>query len=194
MAAYPVVFDIAKPAKFERPQVFIRILGAIILGVVNWLVMVLIPLYAAFQISSQKEKYLENETVKGWLRSYVGLVSYAYLLTDQFDGAKDHSFRFEVTPQGIPSVGSALLRYIYGIPHLLIIGALGSVAGIVWLIGSVYILFQEDYPAGLYDFNRGVSRWVARFAAYYASLVDEYPPFVFDTGPEGASPAAPAVS
>jgi hypothetical protein len=193
MADYPVTFDISKPAKYARPNVFIRIIGAIILSVVNWLVIVLLPIYAAIQISSQKEKYLQNETVKGWLKSYIGLYSYVYLLTEDFDGTKDRSFRFDVAPEGTPSLGSALLRYIFGIPHLLIISALTSVAGIIWIIGSIMILFQEDYPAGLYDFNRGVVRWVARYAAYHASLVQLYPPFAFDTGSEGAasSPSAP---
>lgn len=191
--AYPVTFDISKPATFTRPNVFIRILGAIILSIVNWLVIVLLPIYAAIQIASQKDKYLENETVKGWLRSYIGLCSYVYLLTDEFDGTKDPTFRFDVMPQGAPSVGVALMRYIIGIPHLLIIGALGSVASIIWFIGSIMILLNEDYSAGLYDINRGVVRWMARYAAYHASLVQDYPPFAFDTGPEGAasSPSAP---
>jgi hypothetical protein len=189
--AYPVTFDITKPSRFTRPNVFIRILGAIIFSVVNWLVVVLLPLYAAFQISSQKEKYLENETVKGWLRSYIGMASYVYLLTDAFDGTKDPSFRYEITPGGTPSLGSALLRYIMGIPHILIIGALGSVAGIIWIIGSVMILISEDYAAGLFDINRGVVRWVARYAPYHASLIQEYPPFAFDTGAEGAAAAPP---
>lgn len=192
MAAYPATFDISKPARFTRPNVFIRIIGAIILGIVNWLVIVLLPLYAAFQISSQKEKYLENETVKGWLRSYVGLCSYVYLLTDEFDGTKDPTFRFDVTPGGTPSLGAALLRYIFGIPHLLIIGVLGWLASIIWLIGSIMILLNEDYSAGLYDINRGVVRWIARYAAYHASLVQEYPPFAFDTGSEGAASSTSA--
>lgn len=191
MTAYPATFDIEKPKRFTRPNVFIRILGAIIFSVVNWLVVVLLPLYAAFQISSQKEKYLQNETVKGWLRGYLGLCSYVYLLTDEFDGSKDPSFRFDVTPGGSPSVGSALLRYIYGIPHILIIGALGSVASIIWIIGSVMILISEDYSASLFDINRGVVRWIARYAPYHASLVQDYPPFAFDMGTEGAAPASP---
>ena len=186
--AYPVTFDISKPAKFTRPNVFVRIIGAIILSIVNWLVIVLLPIYAAIQISSQREKYLQNETVKGWLKSYVGLYAYVYLLTDEFDGTKDPSFRFDVQPEGTPSVGSAILRWIMGIPHLLIISALTSVAGIIWIIGSIMILFQEDYPAGLYDFNRGVVRWVARYSAYHASLVQLYPPFAFDMGAEAQAP------
>jgi hypothetical protein len=190
--AYPVTFDITKPSRFTRPNVFIRILGAIILSVVNWLVIVLLPLYAAIQISSQKEKYLENETVKGWLRSFIGLNAYVYLLTDEFDGTKDASFRYEITPGGTPTLGGALLRYIMGIPHLLIMGALGSVAGIIWIIGSVMILISEDYAQGLFDINRGVVRWIARYAPYHASLVQEYPPFAFDMGGEGAAPATPS--
>jgi hypothetical protein len=191
MAAYPVTFDIAKPEKFGRPQVFVRIIAYFILGIVNWLVIVLLPIYAAVQISSQKEKYLQNETVKGWLRSYVGLYAHVMVLTDKFDGVSDPSFRFDVQPQASPTVGSALLRWIMGIPHLLIISALVSVGAIIWLIASVMILIQEDYPAGLADFNRGVVRWIARFVGYYASLVDEYPPFAFDTGAEGGAPATP---
>lgn len=190
--AYPVTFDITKPSRFTRPNVFIRILGSIIFSIVNWLVLVLLPLYAAFQISSQKEKYLENETVKGWLRSYIGLCAYVYLLTDEFDGTKDASFRFEISPGGTPTLGGALLRYIMGIPHFLIIGALGSVAGIIWIIGSVMILISEDYAAGLFDINRGVVRWIARYALYHASLVQEYPPFAFDMGGEGTAPATPS--
>lgn len=189
MAGYPVTFDISKPAKFTRPNVFIRIIGAFIYGIVNWLVIVLLPLYAAIQISSQKEKYLQNETVKGWLKSYVGLASYVYLLTDEFDGTKDPSFRFDVTPGGTPSLGGALLRYIFGIPHMIAIGILGWVASIIWFVGSVMILFNEDYAAGLYDIQRGIVRWIARYVAYHASLVQEYPPFAFDTGSEGAAAA-----
>lgn len=193
MADYRVTFDISKPAKFTRPNVFIRIIGAFILGIVNWLVIVLLPIYAAIQISSQKEKYLENATVKGWLKSYVGLCAYVYLLTDEFDGTKDPTFKFDVTPGGTPSVGGALLRWIFGIPHLLIIGVLGWLASIIWLIGSIMILLNETYADGLFDIQRGVVRWIARYVAYHASLVQEYPPFAFDTGPEGAasSPSAP---
>jgi hypothetical protein len=187
--AYPVTFDISKPAKFTRPNVFIRIIGYFILGVVNWLVVVLLPIYAAVQISSQKEKYLENATVKGWLKSYVGLCAYVYLLTDEFDGTKDPTFRFDVTPAGTPTVGGALLRWIFGIPHLLILSVLASLAGIIWLIGSIMILLNETYADGLFDIQRAIVRWIARYAAYHASLVQEYPPFVFDTGSEGAASA-----
>ena len=55
----------------------------------------------------------------------------------------------------------------------------------------MWILVRETYPAALYDFQRGVLRWQARLLAYHASLVDEYPPLAFYTGPEPAPPPAP---
>jgi hypothetical protein len=50
------------------------------------------------------------------------------------------------------------------------------------------VLVQENYADGLYDFQRGVLRWEARLLAYHSSLIEQYPPFALDTGPE-SSPA-----
>jgi hypothetical protein len=191
MAAYPVTFEIAKPQKFQRPAVFIRLIGYFILGIVNWLVIVLLPIYAALRISSKgADRFLQEdgEKTKGWLRAYIGLYAYVMVTTDVFDGVGDPSFRFDLTPQGKPTVGSALLRWITSIPSLLILGALASVGYVIWIIASIMILIQEDYPAGLYDFQRGVLRWAGRLAAYHASLVQEYPPLAFDMGAEAQAP------
>jgi hypothetical protein len=75
MAAYPVTLDIAKPQKFQWPAVFIRLVVYFILGIVNWLVIVLLPIYAAMRISSKgADRFLQEdgEKIKGWLRSYIG--------------------------------------------------------------------------------------------------------------------------
>lgn len=147
MAAYSVIFDIARPQKFQRPAVSIRLIGYFILGIVNWLVIVLLPIYGALRISSKgADRFLEEdgEKIKGWLRSYIGLYAYVMVTTDVFDGVSDSSFRFDVTPQGKPTVGSALLRWITSIPSLLILGALASVGYVIWIIASIMILIQED--------------------------------------------------
>ena len=89
-------------------------------------------------------------------------------------------------------MGAALLRLITSIPSAFVVGILIWVAGIVWLVAAVMVLIQETYPEGLYDFQCGVVRWQARLLAYHASLVDAYPPFAFDTGPQSASPPAAA--
>jgi hypothetical protein len=55
---------------------------------------------------------------------------------------------------------------------------------IVWVIAAIWVLIAETYPESLYGFQRGIVRWTARLLAYLASLVDTYPPFSLETGPE----------
>ncbi len=195
MADYPVVFEVTRPSKFERPQVFIRIVAYFLLGLVISLAYWGLPIIAAIW-SSQKgsQRFLEEDGPKitGWLRWLNALTAYTYLLTDRFPSDEDPSVRFEVQPSGSPSVGSALLRLITSIPSLIVLSILNWVAGIIWLIGAVMILVQETYPESLYDFQCGVVRWQARLLAYHASLVPAYPPFAFDMGPQSASPPAAA--
>jgi hypothetical protein len=195
--AYPVTFDVSRPEKFERPHVFLRVLVAIILsilaGAIGWvlaLVYLVFPVLAAIFVSQKgSEKYLEEDgpRMTGWLRWVLALYAYLGILTDRFPTEKPEEIvRFEVSPGGSPTVGSALLRLIYSIPSVFVLGLLGIVSAVIWLIAAIMVLIQENYPGGLYNFQRGVLRWEARLLGYHASLVDQYPPFALDTGPEPA--------
>jgi hypothetical protein len=125
-----------------------------------------------------------------WLRWVVAIYAYLGILTDRFPTERpEEVVRFEVRTGGSPTVGSALLRLIYSNPSALVLGLLGIVSAVIWVIAAVMVLIQENYPDGLYNFQRGILRWEARLLGYHASLVDEYPPFALDTGPEPA-PAA----
>jgi hypothetical protein len=196
---YPASFDITRPEKFERPHLALRIVVVIILSVIGatgWilgLVYLLFPALAAIFVSQKgPEKFLEEDgpRMTGWLRWVLALYAYLGLLTDRFPSEKPEEIvRFEVQTGGSPTVGSALLRLIYSIPSAFVLGLLGIVAGIVWIIAAIMVLVQENYPDGLYDFLRGVMRWEARLLAYHSSLVEQYPPFALDTGAE-SSPAA----
>ncbi len=199
-AAYPVTFDIARPEKFERPHIFIRILVMVILsilaGAIGWilgLVYLVFPVLAAIFVSQKgSEKYLEEDgpRMTGWLRWVLALYAYLGLLTDRFPTEKPEEIvRFEVKTGGAPTMGSALLRLIYSIPSAVVLGLLGIVSAVILVIAAVMVLIQENYPDGLYNFQRGVLRWEARLLGYHASLVDQYPPFAVDTGPEPASTA-----
>jgi hypothetical protein len=84
------------------------------------------------------------------------------------------------------------VRIITAIPHAIVLAILGVVAAILAIIAAVMILVGESYPEGIFDFLRGYVRWQARVYAYLAGLVDEYPPFAFDTGSESAIPQLPA--
>ena len=159
-AAYPVTLDIARPEKFERPHIFIRILVVVILsilaGAIGWilaLVYLVFPVLAAIFVSQKgPEKYLEDDgpRMTGWLRWVLALYAYLGLLTDRFPTEKPEEIvRFEVKTGGAPTVGSALLRLIYSIPSALVLGLLGIVSAVILLIAAVMVLIHENYPDGL---------------------------------------------
>lgn len=200
MAAYPVTFDIARPEKFERPHIFLRILIFTILAIIGstfgllfglvYLVYLIFPTLAAIFISRRApERFLEEDgpRMTGWLRWVIALYAYLGILTDRFPMEKPEEIvHYEVQTAGTPTVGSALLRLIYSIPSAIVLALLGIVAAIIWLIAAILILIRENYPEALYNFQRGVLRWQARLLGYHASLVDKYPPFALDTQPESA--------
>ena len=201
MAEYPVVFDITRPEKFERPQVLLRILLLIIIsivtGTVGWmfgLVYLLLPVLAAILVSNRgSQRFIEEDgpRVSGWLRWLVAFYAYLIILTDRFPTERPEEIvRFEVRAGGSPTVGSALLRLIYSIPNAFVFVLLGIVSVAVWLIAAVMVLVQESYPERLYNFQRGVLRWEARLLGYHASLVEEYPPFALDMGSAEEAAAA----
>ena len=199
MATYPASFDVARPEKFQRPHIVIRVLVFIILSLVGsaggllfGLVYLVFPVLAAIFVSQKgSQRFLEEDgpRLTGWLRWLIALYAYLAILTDRFPTEKPEEIvQFSVRTGGSPTVGSALLRLIYSIPSAFVLALLGIVSAIIWLIAAVFVLAQENYPHGLYDFQRGVVRWEARLLAYHTSLVDQYPPFALDTGAE-PSPA-----
>ena len=176
----------------SRSHVFLRI---VILVLVSWiagsggglgLIYLGLPAAAAILISQKGgERYLaeDGERVTGWVAFIVGVLSYLALLTDELPGGGRLPVRLEIVRSGSPTVGTALLRILKAIPSALVLALIGFAGWIVSLIAAISILLREDYPEGLWNFQRGVVRWEARLLGYLASLVEPYPPFSFDTGP-----------
>jgi hypothetical protein len=200
---YGVTFDTARPDKFDRAHIFIRILIIVILsilaGAIGWvlaLVYLGIPVLAAVLISQKgPERYLaeSSDNVTRWLGYIVGFYAYLSLLTDRLptgEAAGFQAVRFEVRPSGSPSAGNALLRLILAFPNAIVLGLLWLVGAVFLVIAAISVLLSESYPAGIYDFLRGLNRWEARLLVYLASLVEAYPPFSLDIQPLGESPAA----
>ena len=77
---------------------------------------------------------------------------------------------------GIPLVG-LVLRWILLIPHWLIIGILGFLAGLSVLVSWIPVLFLGRMPDMLFDLYVMTYRWAARVAAYAVLMTDSYPPF-----------------
>jgi hypothetical protein len=195
--AYPVSFDIQPPERFQKPHVFLRAIVIIILalfaGSIGWILGLLylaFPVAAAVLISQKgPERFLaESETtITKWLRYMLALYAYMSFLTDRLPTEEPtQTFQFTVRPNGSPTVGSALLRIIYALPHAFVLGIIGLAFIVVLPVAAISILINERVPDWAYGFARGYMRWESRVFAYLASLVEEYPPFSFE---DGAVPA-----
>jgi hypothetical protein len=194
ITSYASVLDIDPPERFDRPQVFLRILILFALGVLGTplgailgIVYLLVPLVAAMQISARGgERYLTDFAPRyaAALHYLFDGLGYLMFLTDLIPSRHNHAVRFSVHPSGAPTVSSALWRLLFSIPEALVLMLLGIVSGMLWVVSAVLILFTGRYPAAIYGFQRGLLRAFARMLAYHASFVDRYPPFALETGSE----------
>lgn len=79
---------------------------------------------------------------------------------------------------GIPFVG-LFVRGIVLIPHLIVLGILGLVAYISFIVLWIPILLMGRYPGVFASFYAGLFRYAARVMAYFFLLPVPYPPFSF---------------
>lgn len=193
-----VHLEVRSPPRYDRIQLLLRIAIASALGwlgvTAGWLACLLyiaLPVVAAIAISANGPERFQRELAPGlWrvLRWLVQLTAYMMLLVDRFPGGDDDSVHVDVRCTGTPTLGAALARLVTTLPSALVLGLLNAVSGLLWVIGALLILLGGPMPSWLIGFQRGVLRWTVRMLAYHASLVEEYPPFSFDTsGDDGRS-------
>jgi len=189
-----VTVDVERPPVFQRAHVFLRVVLLIVIGWIGHpagLLWLGLPVVAATLISQKGgRRYLDENgaaltRVLNWI---IDLVAYVALLTDELPGQGEHPARLRVERSGSPTVGSALMRIVYAIPSLLVLGILTCVGAVVWTIGVVLVLVAGNYPESLWRFQLGLVRWMAWVFAYLAALIDGYPPFTLETG-RASSPA-----
>lgn len=99
------------------------------------------------------------------------------------------------TPQRVAN-WRPLVQWLLALPHILILGVLGTVSQIVSIISWLAILFTGKLPAGLAQVQAMYLRYSLRTNAYIGFLIDQYPPFAFDAVNEdqGGHPASLSVS
>jgi hypothetical protein len=82
-----------------------------------------------------------------------------------------------------PFLVGTLIRELLLIPHFAILVLLGIAAGVLHFIATFAILFTGRYPAGLFRFVAGTTRWSHNVTGYLYHLYDAYPPFSMDPQP-----------
>jgi hypothetical protein len=190
---YPVQVETASPLRFDRVQLALRLVIAIALGHVGisagWpgcALFLALPVVAAVVISTRgAQTYVDDTGPKVWrvVSWLLAFSAYMLLITDRFPAGEPTGVQTQIRPDGRPTTSSALSRLITSLPSGFVLVLLGFVSSVLFVIGAVMILIDQQVPGWILGFQRGVLRWQARLFAYHASLVDEYPPFSFEADP-----------
>ena len=181
---YTVSFSIRRSEKFQRPLVIVRVIIAFLIDVLPiGLVFLFLPAITAALISGSdgrfNERYLAN--YRRGLRAWTGFVAWLYCVTDEFPAwDEERAVTLHEGPPPAPTVKSALLRYIYVVPHALVLTVFGVVAWAFAIVAAVSILFTEEVPEVCKSVGSSYAAYMGRVLAYYTSVADEYPPFTFD--------------
>jgi hypothetical protein len=97
--------------------------------------------------------------------------------------AADYPVRFDVDYPERLSRWKIFLKWLFAIPHFIIVYLLQAVSGVLILIAFFAVLFTKKWPRGLFDFMVQIQRWTMNVTAYALTLMrDEYPPFSGDSG------------
>ena len=199
---YPVHYHVARPARFTRLQLAVRIVAFCALGVLGisfgalFLFLYLaLPAFAATRLGARDAaSYLDADRPRVVRAlSWVALISaWTGLVIDRLPDGPSHSpIELELEGTSHPTAGSALARVITGLPSAIVLAILGCIGSLVWLWAALSVLFTEHVGEHAHAYLVGLQRWSIRLLAYQASLVDEYPPFSFtDDVPAPAASAA----
>jgi hypothetical protein len=97
--------------------------------------------------------------------------------------APEYPVRFDVEYPDRLSRWKIFVKWLFAIPHLIIIYLLGIVNSVMIFIAFFAVLFTKKWPRGMFDFSVQIQRWTANVLAYFLVLLrDEYPPFSGDAG------------
>ena len=198
MDPQPVLqYDVAYPEHLSRWMIFLKWLFIIpnlivvaLLGIAAYFVSIIA--WFAILFTGRYPEGLFNFTI-GVLRWYANASAYTYLQRDEYPPFSMQSGLYPVTlaldyPQHL-SRWKIFLKWLFAIPHLIVLYLLNSVRSIIVFLAFFAILFTGTFPRGLFDFVVGIDRWQFRVYSYVLLLTDAYPPFSLGGPPSGTAPA-----
>lgn len=119
---------------------------------------------------------LELQRFSNRVIAYLALMDDRYPSTDE-EQSVHLDYSYPVVGQDINRI-MPLIKWFLAIPHFVVLFFLNIAAVVAVIIAWFAILFQGDYPRGIFDFVEGVMRWNNRVIGYALTLVtDRYPPF-----------------
>jgi hypothetical protein len=183
MSNHPVQLEFTIPMRTARLHVVTRLALLVALGVIGtsamtWALYLGIPAVVALVISQTGgERYVTESSgpVVKVLRWFASAYGYLWMLTDVLPTTQGGPVELQVTPEGHPTMGSALSRLVTSLPALLVLAVLSAVAALLWIVAALVVLVRQRMPAGIARFIAVVLRFQFRLVAYHLSIVDRYP-------------------
>jgi hypothetical protein len=196
---YPVHFSVERPGRFTRLQLLIRVVAFVALGWVGLsfgtifaFAYLALPVYAASRLAAHgdAQRYLQDDgrRVIQALRWFAAVSAWAALIAEQLPRRQpDEVLRLDIddTAAGQPTVRSAILRVLTGLPSALALMVLCWIGAFFWLWAALSVLVTERVGSFTFNYLVGLQRWSVRLLAYQAALVDAYPPFSFSDRQSG---------
>ncbi len=184
---YPVRFDVEYPERLSRWKIFVKWLLAIPHLIIVYLlqivssVMVFIAFFAIlFTKKWPRGMFDFMVQIQRWTAN---TAAYALLLLrDEYPPFSGDPGEYPVTLEVDYDVNLSrwqiFLKWLFVIPHLIVLLFVLLAAYVVVIIAFFAILFTGRYPRAMFDFVVGAFRWVMRVNAYVQWLMtDRYPPF-----------------
>ena len=190
-------YDVAYPEHLSRWKIFFKglfVIPHLIVLALLGIVVEVVSLLAWFAIlfTGNYPRGLFDFTV-GTMRWAANATAYMYLERDEYPPFSMQPGLYPVTltldyPASL-SRWKIFLKWLFIIPHWIIMYFLNAALSICVFIGFFGILFTGNFPRGLFDFVVGIQRWQYRVASYILLLTDAYPPFSMQADPGGMTPA-----
>ncbi len=97
-------------------------------------------------------------------------------------GPSEYPVRFEVAYPEETGRWLILIRWLLGIPQLIVAELMESLAQLLAFFAFWVILFTGNYPESLFRLVVGAQRWIFNVYRYVLFHDGPYPPFSFDAG------------